>query len=63
MTKQAKLERVRARPDPALRADDELLTLVEAAALIAVARRLFGGAASLAPRLPRCSRPAVRRSS
>ena len=33
MTKQAKLERVRARPDPALWSDDEILTLREAAAL------------------------------
>lgn len=33
MTKHAKLERVRARPDPALWAEDELLTLGEAAAL------------------------------
>ena len=31
MTKQAKLGRVRARPDPALWSDDELLTLREAA--------------------------------
>lgn len=33
MTRNAKLERVRARPDPALWRDDELMTLVEAAAL------------------------------
>jgi hypothetical protein len=33
MTKEVKIDRVRARPDPALWADDELMTLVEAAAL------------------------------
>jgi hypothetical protein len=33
MTKDAKFDRVRARPDPALWADDELMTLVEAATL------------------------------
>jgi hypothetical protein len=33
MTRHTKVDRVRARPDPALWADDELMTLVEVAAL------------------------------